>query len=329
MDLVSISNSELLLRMEKLARSERKITHLILLHLVEVESRRLYLDLGYTSLFKYLTGHLHYSEDAAYRRIQAARLLKKVPSVEKALESGEINLTQLNQVQKCLSKTANQDPNQLFVKAESVIAMLENKSSYETQRILATEFDLPIQDVEVVKPQKNDSVRMEITFTEDQMKSLNHAKELFSHVLPNPTWSELISYLANAQIQKKLGTRIHKSNSELENSTKNLKVLPASAESDDITKNQEKDVATSAVSSNKFTERKYLSVFVRRRLLENSNHQCEFTHKDGVRCASKYQLQFDHKLPLALGGSNEESNFRVLCRTHNLAEARRMKISKF
>jgi len=65
MDFKKISNEELNLRLEKLARSERKLTHLILLHINEVDSRDLHLKMGYESLFSYLVKALHYSESAA------------------------------------------------------------------------------------------------------------------------------------------------------------------------------------------------------------------------------------------------------------------------
>ena len=54
MDFKKISNEELNLRLEKLARSERKLTHLILLHINEVDSRDLHLKMGYESLYSYV-----------------------------------------------------------------------------------------------------------------------------------------------------------------------------------------------------------------------------------------------------------------------------------
>lgn len=69
MELSKISNQELLGRLEKLVLTERKITHVILCHINEVESRRLYAELGFDSMFKYLTRHCGYGEDSAYRRL--------------------------------------------------------------------------------------------------------------------------------------------------------------------------------------------------------------------------------------------------------------------
>ena len=92
MDFKKISNEELNLRLEKLARSERKLTHVILLHINEVDSRDLHLKMGYESLFSYLVKALHYSESAAYRRLQAARLLKTNPKWARAITTPQKNV---------------------------------------------------------------------------------------------------------------------------------------------------------------------------------------------------------------------------------------------
>ncbi|UXR63851.1 hypothetical protein EZJ49_12335 [Bdellovibrio bacteriovorus] len=47
MDLSQVSNHELLNRVEKLSRTERKITYLILWHIVEVETRALLKKVGH------------------------------------------------------------------------------------------------------------------------------------------------------------------------------------------------------------------------------------------------------------------------------------------
>lgn len=57
MELKNISNQDLMSRLDKLVRTERKLTHAILVHINEVESRRLYAEMGFDSMFKYLTGH--------------------------------------------------------------------------------------------------------------------------------------------------------------------------------------------------------------------------------------------------------------------------------
>lgn len=321
MDLTQISNHELLNRVEKLSRTERKITHLILCHLVEVETRRLHLDLGYTSLFRYMTTHLHYSEDAAYRRIQAARLLKKLPQLEKSLESGEVNLTQLQQVQKCLNKEREQGHKVTIQQTQKVLEQIQNKSSFETQKILAVEFNQSVQHIESLTSQRDDSVRIELTLSEDQMQKLQHAKELLSHVLPNPTWAELIAYLATAQVEKRLGKE------KVKTEFKNNEIIKSKPTKKETTakKGSSKNRETSNLKS---THRPHIKITTRRALFKKAQHQCEYIDATTGRCPSKFQLQVDHQRPLALGGTNEFSNLRILCQQHNLSEARRWGISR-
>ncbi|WP_397427890.1 HNH endonuclease [Pseudolysinimonas sp.] len=44
----------------------------------------------------------------------------------------------------------------------------------------------------------------------------------------------------------------------------------------------------------------------------------------GVRCLSRQFLELDHVKPRALGGGDEASNLRLLCRAHNDSERRRL-----
>ncbi|MGZ3713234.1 MAG: HNH endonuclease signature motif containing protein, partial [Bdellovibrionota bacterium] len=53
--------------------------------------------------------------------------------------------------------------------------------------------------------------------------------------------------------------------------------------------------------------------------------QCTFRdEKTGRTCTSTYQLEDDHIIPRAIGGSDEPENFRFLCKQHNLYEAERI-----
>lgn len=45
--------------------------------------------------------------------------------------------------------------------------------------------------------------------------------------------------------------------------------------------------------------------------------QCTYVGKNGKRCKERFCLEYDHKYPKALGGSNTVDNIRLLCSTHN------------
>ena len=76
-----------------LARHEQALQLSVLDHLREIEARRLYLRLGYSSLFDYTVRELHYTEAAAWRRIKAMRLCRETRGVRDWLQDGSLNLS--------------------------------------------------------------------------------------------------------------------------------------------------------------------------------------------------------------------------------------------
>jgi hypothetical protein len=64
--------------------------------IAEVDRRRLYAPAGFPSMFTFCVGELHLPEDAAYKRIQVARVARRHPAVLTALAEGRVHLTGLN-----------------------------------------------------------------------------------------------------------------------------------------------------------------------------------------------------------------------------------------
>src|SRR5262245_48099794 len=77
MNLTSLSNFELTRNVESLCSGERKTTLEVLYYLIEIDNRRLYADLGFTSLFDFCVRKLKYSDGGAARRVAAARCLRE------------------------------------------------------------------------------------------------------------------------------------------------------------------------------------------------------------------------------------------------------------
>ncbi len=172
MNFTNVSNSEMQRRMKKLVRTERKITHLVLLHILEFESRKLYADLGYDRMYSYLTKHLGYSDFCAYARLQSAQMLKKAPVISEKLEDGSLNLTQLAEMRKCIR---HEEQKGQIVTAEQtldILSKIENKNSFQTKQVLAVEFNQPIKENEVVKPQRDESVRLELSLTKEEFEEM-------------------------------------------------------------------------------------------------------------------------------------------------------------
>ena len=82
---------------------------------------------------------------------------------------------------------------------------LESCNGFETKQLLAQEFDLPLKVQEIIRPQKDESVRLEITFTKEEFEELKQARSLLSHIAHSGSWSEVISVMARKFNQSKLG----------------------------------------------------------------------------------------------------------------------------
>ena len=91
---VSVLPDQVLLEQTRmLARHEQALQLSVLDHLREIEARRLYLRLGYSSLFDYTVRELHYTEASAWRRIKAMRLCRETSGVRAWLQDGSLNLS--------------------------------------------------------------------------------------------------------------------------------------------------------------------------------------------------------------------------------------------
>ena len=93
--LVGLGNSELLAGLSELARQSNVLTAQLLAHLVELEERKLHLELGFSSLFAYCVEALRMSEGTAGRRVTAARVCHRFPEVFERVARGELHLCAL------------------------------------------------------------------------------------------------------------------------------------------------------------------------------------------------------------------------------------------
>ena len=91
-----MSNSELLLALNKLVASSRNVVADLLAHLAEVDARDLYLAESCSSMFHYCTEVLHFSEATAFHRIHVARAARRFPILLEHVRQGRIHLAGLS-----------------------------------------------------------------------------------------------------------------------------------------------------------------------------------------------------------------------------------------
>ena len=127
-ELSGFSDSEIVARVKTLVSKERATTLEILMFLDEIDRRRLYLTLGFGSLFDYSVRHLKYSASSAVRRIRTARCLRRFPEIVELLENGEVNLSTVSLVAEILTEENKSD----------LLTRIRNKSQRDVEALTAS-----------------------------------------------------------------------------------------------------------------------------------------------------------------------------------------------
>ena len=179
-----LNNFELEASLKDLVSRERKLLHVILEHIKEVDTRKLYLERAYSSLYEYLIKELNYSGSAAMRRIEAARLMKDVPLIKEKIQDGSLNLSQIGELSRAIKeKEKVTDGKVSSLQKAELVAVISGKTTQETQRDLAQVLDIKVKEYETQQVQQDESVRCGITLSKELNEKLKRCKELGSFQL--------------------------------------------------------------------------------------------------------------------------------------------------
>ena len=133
MKLSELSNAALLADLNVLIGTARQCVARIVAYLTEVETRRLDLEGGYSSMFDFCQRKLGISQGEAYRRLNAARLAQRFPSIVERLERGAIHLSALVELRDYL----------MVVEDDRVLDEVTGKSPQELKEWLAARAPRP------------------------------------------------------------------------------------------------------------------------------------------------------------------------------------------
>ncbi len=268
-----------------LVKEERRITGLVIENLQKIFDQRLFLRMGYSSMFDYCTKALGYSESCAYRRISAVKLVKEIPEIKEKLTSGALNLTNLTMMQS-LSSSANMNVNE----KKEILAKIENCSKRQAQEILANYFS----EDEMSKNKSKESVRilsgdeaaLHIRLPKETLKKLDRIKNLRAHKNPSVNYAELIEDMCEF-VLKKIDPELM-------------------------------GITAKKVQPSKSSNPRYISKKLRAEIYKRDESCCVFIDKQtGNRCSSKHLLQIDHVKPISRGGLTELQNLQILCQAHH------------
>jgi hypothetical protein len=309
-DFRSVSNTQLKSQLENLSRSERKITAQVIEHIAEVERRRLHLAWGYANLFDYLTKSLHYSEGAAYRRIQAARALKQMPLILEGLEKGSLKLSQIAQVETAMKQEERATGQKVSLERKrEVFAKIENKNGYETKKIIAKDFTKGLGDG------YENFVEMNLKLPERVSEDLKRIKELYSHIDPHASWEKVIELMAK-DLLKLRDPLAQKARAE-KKLTQSFAATEVKSNADQNRIGKGNSLQVKASKQIAKTSNRHVPANIKRLVFQRDQGKCQYKSETGHICGSKFQSQIDHVRPIYLGGTNEAENLRVLCANHN------------
>jgi hypothetical protein len=346
-NLNSMTLSLLDLHIKKLVCSERQVTDQILKAITELDARRGYAELGFSSLFAYLTLGVGYSESSAQRRIAAARLLAKVSepikeTLRDKLKAGAINLSQLSKINTLVqaieqNKTSEDinalgknpiSPNSLV---ENILPQIENKGLTKTESVIADftkdlypELNLDKPEKAKIRNEADGKVTITLSLTREQNEKLQKVLAKKSHTIPNGNLNILFEKLLDKELK---GYNVQAKGASF--------ITTGTDVTNEAVKGELTKVATEVVTIKNKTAhksskpRKYISIKIKRRVLAKANYRCQYVSPiTGARCQETKYLTIDHITPLALGGTDDESNYQSLCFCHNQTEAKRMGIDR-
>jgi len=285
-NLRSLSNQELDHSLMNWVKTEKRSFNNVLIHIAEVDRRKMYLDYAFPSLRAYLEERMGYDGGSAQRRIDAVRLSHAVPHVIESLHCGELKLSQVTVLQKSLREVKDQ-----IITPEiktKLVEAIKNKSVYETQSIVAKALNIEIKQAPKITAQADESMRFEISLSKTQWEKITRMRELLSHSVPSGDWATLLEYLSDKVIQKKTGKVTYQA----------------------VDKMMQQKV-------DQMPSQKPASLYQLKKQILSQDHGCQYKSKDGKVCGSRWALQSDHFQPKWAGGKDIPENLRALCGKHN------------
>jgi hypothetical protein len=325
-----LSDSALLRDLDDHASGERTATAAFLARIAEVDARRLYVHAGYPSMHAYCVEKLRLSEDAAYKRIQAARAARRFPGIFEAVADGHVhlagvcliaphltpdNVTELlelathkrkSEIEVALARRLSRprDPQGATASVRPIPSGVgpESDSSQVQLRSEVAQFELAPGQVESAL-QSEESYLLQVRLNAEEHALLRYAQDLLSHAVPS---GDLACVLVRA-----LRTLVAELEKRKFAAARRVRPVPQVR--------QVRQVANDATTS--AGRPRHIPAYVKRAVWRRDGMRCTFENERGQRCSARRFLELDHVDPVARGGRASIEGLRVRCRAHNQMEA--------
>jgi hypothetical protein len=330
----SLSASDLLSATRELVRKSRGVEAELLVHLGEIDERKLYLERSFPSMFAFCVGELGFSEDAAYKRIGLARAARRMPVILEALRTGQVHaaglrllashLTTDNQ-REVLAAAASKSKRQI----EELVARLSPKPPVPTvvrrlpdrpnsppqSPMLSFGTQMPEAPPEsspalafapppaprdkrraVIAPLAPETYKFQFTASRACHDKFRQAQDLLRHRVPDGDVATIF--------EKALDLLIDRVKKERFATGRKARKAP----------NQVTDESCS----------RHIPDAIKREVFERDDGRCTFVDEQGRRCAETGALEFDHRDGFARTRLHRADRIRLLCGAHNQYAAEQM-----
>ena len=334
----SLSSSNLRTATHKLVRRSHGLDAELLVHLGEIDERRLYLEWTFSSMFAFCVGELGFSEDVACNRIDLARAARRMSVILEAIRSGQMHLAGLRLLAPHLT-TENQ---------EDVLAEAAGKSKRQIEELVARLW--PQAPVPTVvrklpgRPNRAPEASPALSFDANTPVAPPESPPAFAVAplpAPPPRRDErrtVVAPLAEETFKFQFtGSRAcHDKFRQAQD------LLRHRIPDGDLAVIFEKalDVLIEQVKKERFaTGRKarpapaedadqsssrHIPDAIKREVFERAGGRCTFTDEHGRRCGETGALEFDHLDGFARTRLHRADRIRLLCRAHNQHSADQM-----
>ena len=351
-----ISDEELHVQTLTASANEKQATLVLLEHLAEVDHRRLFALRGYSSLWEYVHKALGFSEAQTSDRVNAVRLISRVPEVKKELEVGNLSLTTAAKLGSHVRRE-----NCAVGEAVELLQSVVGKSSREVEKVLASESTEPAR-LDQIKIVTKETTRITIDVGQEFLDLMKRVQELSGH--PGSSAQSLFKTAMSEFVKKREVkvqivkatikpvaqsgvkqfaqpktpftispkiTEMHATNKTEDKNETTLRRAPAcktgSASNDATFEKEGTPIKNSLMNNLKSTDAsgfdasqrsRYISKEVRTKIRIRSGDRCEYIYSSTQRrCECRTRLQFDHHIPFAKNGENTLENIRHFCAAHN------------
>ncbi len=324
---------EFTVRLQDLLRRERIAFAEFLVAVADFDRKRLWVELGYTSLFYFLHRELGLSKGAAFYRQKAVELIQKFPEIVEPLSDGRLCITIVVELAKVLTPENKDDVLPRFfqaskAEAREVTAEIRPNPAPPRRDIVTQVRAAAAPALALSLPVEPDLRQLVGQPTNRSGETAAPAAVASPHLVRDsvePLTSE--ESRVHVTVSRRFVKKLEAARDALSHSHPGagmeeiLEVgldllLERDAKRKGLVK---KPRATPRPTSNP----DHIPAHVRRAVFERDGGRCQYRLASGEICGSTRSLEIDHITPRAQGGPSTIENCRVACRAHNDRAARR------